>query len=228
MDEPVPRRSFVRLVASDVVQNAGRLASLSGAAAGLVTQGVVGLTDAFDASGDGPPTSGATPARGPSSTDRPASGPRAGTTSGTLAGTTSGALPATTSGALVGTASPAPPRLDPAMWMLLDATGRGWLAVNRRDAGPLVLPAGFRLTEGRISVRGRAGSALALAVAADPHVTLLVDDIEHHQRCLVFGTARVLEGAAAADPSTSETHAPADPDQALIVIGPTHALRTPL
>jgi hypothetical protein len=203
MDEPVPRRNFVRLVASDAVQTAGRIASLSGAAAGVVAHGMATLTGAFDESASDPGPS-VIPARG---------GPP---------GVGRHIPPATST-------SPGTPRLDDATRRLLEVVDRGWLAVNRRAAGPLVLPAEFRYEHDRLSIRGRAGSAMALAVMGDGHVTLILDDTELHQRCLVFGSARVLEGAAAAaaDGSGNEDASTVVSEGALIVIEPTHAVRMP-
>jgi hypothetical protein len=200
MDEPVPRRSFVRLVSSDVVHNAGRLAALSGAAAGIVAQGVASLAGAVEGS---PPTVAATGIPTPPPTGTAGRHPPA-------------PVPAS--------AHPVA-RLDAGTRQLLGAVDRGWLAVNRRNAGPLVLPAGFRFDGDRLSIRGRTGSAMALAVAADAHVTLIVDDAAHDQRCLVFGRAEVLEGAAAAWDRDEEAELAID--EARIVIEPTHALRMP-
>jgi hypothetical protein len=206
MDEPVPRRNFVRLVASDVVQNAGRIAALSGAAAGVVAQGVSGLTGAFDEQPAGTPGQGA-----------PLAG---GTAPGTSTAPRAAPLPVPQASA------PAVAGLDDATWVLLAGVERGWLAVNRRNAGPLVLPTAFLLDGDRLSIRGRAGSAMTLAVAADGNVTLIVDDADRGQRCLVFGRAEVLEGAAAVSASGADEIL--DADGALIVIQPTHALRMPV
>lgn len=200
MDEPVPRRNFVRLVASDVVRNAGRVAAISGAAAGAVAQGMAGLSDVFDDGSTHTPTPDApvpgVRAYGGSSSSRAATMPKA--------------------AAVVA-------RLDDATWALLRAVDHGWLAMNRQGAGPLALPTRYRVEGDRLSIRGRAGSAMALAVAADGNVTLIVDDPTHATRCLVFARAEVLEGsAAAANPDRA-----LDADGALIVVRPTHALRMP-
>ena len=197
MDEPVPRRDFVRQVASDVVQNATRIAALSGTAAGVVASGMAGLTEAFDEQ----------PADTPSNARR--------------------ATPPSVPPSVPPTPAPVTARLDDATRALLGAVDRGWLAVNRRNAGPLVLPTGFRLDDDRVSIRGRAGSAMALAVAADANVTLIVDDLDHAQRCLIFGSAELLEGAAA-EAAASDGDAALGADTALIVIQPTHALRMPV
>lgn len=194
MDEPVPRRSFVRRVATDAVRDAGRLAGWAGAATGMVAHGMAELASAADPS---------------SAADRP-SAPAP-------AVVTRGGPPTPTPHA------PTAGRLDDDTRELL-ATADGWsMAANRRTAGPLVVRVALVPADDHLDVRTRAGSALALAVGADGHVTLLHDDHGQGTRTLVFGSARVLEGAAAED----ATGVPLDADQALIRIAPGHAIRMP-
>ena len=208
MDEPVPRRNFVRLVASDAVHNAGRIAALSGVAAGVVAQGMASLTETFDDQPRAPVPPGVT------SFD-PVADPRSATMRQAAPAPVPQASP------------PAGARLDEATRRLLGAVDHGWLAVNRRNVGPLVLPITFRLDGDRLSIRGHAGSAMALAVAADANVTLIVDDTDHGQRCLVFGSAALLEGTAAASTDDDDDQA-VDVDRAVIRIQPTHTLRMPV
>lgn len=231
MDEPVRRRNFVRLVATDAVQIAGRVVALSGVATGMVAQGVASLAEAVDPSPQrSSGATGATPAAAPSP-----------------AGVPSPAKPLP--GAASRATAPAP-SLDAAAWETLARHTHASLAANRHQVGPLINRYPFRLRDGVLRIETRASSAMAQAVRRDPQVTLLLDDADTRQRLMIFGQAELLEGGkvpaddaaaddaaaddgavddAAADASiATNAGAAVDPERARIVIRPTHAVRTPL
>jgi len=170
MDEPVPRRSFVRLVAGDAVQNAGRLAALSGLAAGMVAHGVAGLADAVDAAGP-PPVAERPTADSPTPTSAFAPPP--------------GVLPS-----LV---------LDAATLQTLATTSHLLLLVNRHQAGPFANRYPFAFDGGSVRIETRASSAMAQHIRRDAFVTLMLDEPATGQRLMLSGRATLLEGAAAPD-----------------------------
>ncbi len=225
MDEPVRRRSFVRLAATDAVQNAGRLAALSGIAAGMVKQGVASLANAVDPA--------ATPEQ-----DLSVGSPVAPAAAAPLLAFTPAGAP-----------TPRRASLDATARATLATSSHLLLAVNRHQVGPFInrYPCAFR--DERVWIETRTTSAMAQSIRRDPAVTLLLDEPATSQRLMIFGTARLLEGAdagaaeaAAADAearSGAEATAPpsaeaaADPavvdaDRALLVIDLSHAVRTPL
>ena len=222
MDEPVRRRSFVRLVAAEAVQNAGRLAGLSGVAVGMVAHGVASLADAVDAvdASEAPaPNDG-------SSTQPPV------------------ARVPPPAPSVAPTATVRPATLDARTVATLTDSAHLLLVVNRHQAGPFAnrYPYGYR--DGEVRIETRSSSAMAQHVRRDGHVSLMLDEPATEQRLMVFGTARLLEGAAAAAGGTASTAVTASTadgpdavttppvavvhDRAIIVITPSHALRMPL
>ncbi len=174
MDEPVRRRSFVRLVATGAVQNAGRLAALSGVAAGMVAQGVASLAEA---------TSDAAGCLGRSLPH-------------VAADRASSAAPASV---------PRPLQRGPRPWtrprcatLTTSATCCWWsTGPGRAVPQPISVPAAAMAS---CASRRAASSAMAQHVRRDGHVTLLLDEPATGQRLMVFGTARLLEGAECARP----------------------------
>ncbi len=178
MDEPVRRRSFVRLVATGAVQNAGRLAAISGVAAGMVVHGVASLVEAVD------PVDPAA-AGSPIATPSPASGM---------------ARPVTTmSGAAAPTSAARPATLDATTLQTLTTSSHLLLAVNRYQAGPFVNRYPFSFEDGEVTISTRASSAMAQHIRRDAHVTLMLDEPATGQRLMIFSVARLLEGRAGDD-----------------------------
>lgn len=212
MDEPVPRRTFVRRVATDAVHDAGQIAGLTGVAARMVTQGMIEL-----ASPSGGDAERVTPTTGRAGATPTPAVPEAQGSSDATAGQT-----AAPPRAVAATAAPRA-RLGADIEALLAARDGWWVAVNRQVAGPLVLPARLRWTDGRVWVPTRAGSALALAVAANAHVTLLWDEHDTSSRLLVFGDGVVT----VRHPDDAPADGPADPEAVSIAIVPSHAIRVP-
>ena len=222
MDEPVRRRSFVRLVAAEAVQNAGRLAGLSGVAVGMVAHGVASLADAVDAvdASEAPAPNDGSSAQPPVARVPP---------------------PAPS---VAPTATVRPATLDARTVATLTDSAHLLLVVNRHQAGPFAnrYPYGYR--DGEVRIETRSSSAMAQHVRRDGHVSLMLDEPATEQRLMVFGTARLLEGAAAAAGGTASTAVTASTadgpdavttppvavvhDRAIIVITPSHALRMPL
>ncbi len=181
MDEPVRRRNFVRLVATGAVQNAGRLAAISGVAAGMVAHGVASLAEAVD---PGEPVPTADPA--------------------VAASAASGAPPAP-SMARPAAPNPAarPATLDATTLATLTTTSHLLLAVNRHQAGPFVNRYPFVFADGEVSIATRSSSAMAQHIRRDAHVTLMLDEPATDQRLMIFGVARLLEGLAEGDPEAA-------------------------
>ncbi len=215
MDEPVRRRSFVRLAAADAVQNAGRLAALSGIAAGMVKQGVVSLASVVDPTGDATPSQPVAP---------PSTAPML-----TFAASD--------------TPTPRRSSVDAAARATLASSSHVLLAVNRHQVGPFINRYPCTVKDEQVWIETRATSAMAQAVRRDPAVTVLLDEPATRQRLMIFGTARLVEGAdaiAAQEAGGASTPAPApttgaaapgvpaDPDRALLVVDLSHAVRTPL
>lgn len=197
MDEPVPRRNFVRLVATGAVQNAGRLAAISGVAAGMVAHGVASLAEAVEPAATGSPV--VTPSLPPGD-----------------------ATPAPLTPAPMMTRPHVPTpaariaTLDATTIETLTTTSHVLLAVNRHQAGPFVNRYPFSFADGEVNISTRASSAMAQHIRRDAHVTLMLDEPATDQRLMIFGTARLLEGVLEGDP-----------EAARIVVEPRTTVRMP-